>query len=102
MNHKFTLYCVPGRLFRPGRHYLVLDEWLTDSRFLILSHGIMSEDEYRNIYSKDHIPIFQCVSYSWIGLYNYHESKKYVETQFTGWLHRTQKYKEWSGIIHVG
>lgn len=102
MNHKFTLYCLSGRLFRPGRHYLVLDAWVTDPSFLILAHGILSESEYRNFYSMDHIPIYQCVSYSWIGLYNFHESKKLTETQFAGWLHRTKNYNEWSGILHVG
>lgn len=102
MNHKFTLYCDSGHLFRPGCHYFVIDEWITEPQYLILSHGILSEEEYQNIHNKDHIPIFQCVSYSWIGLYNYHESKKYVETQFAGWLHRTTKYNEWSGFLHVG
>lgn len=102
MIYKYTLYCKPGRLFRPGRHYLKIGEWVTDSSYIILCHGIMSQEEFRQFQRMDHVPVYQCVSYSWIGLYNFHESKKYNETQFAGWLSRTENYYEWSGCLHVG
>lgn len=100
LQHRYTLYCMPGHLFRPGRHFLVLDDWITNPSFLILSHGIMSEQEYQYFCSQKSIPIYQSVSYCWIGLYPAHESKKYSETQYCGRLYRKSK-KEWSGMIHV-
>ena len=101
MQHRYTLYCIPGHLFTSGRHYLLLDEWYVNSSYLILCHGIMSEAEYRHFMQQQAIPIYQSLSYSWIGLYPAHESKKYSETQYCGKLYR-RKNKEWSGYIHVG
>ena len=101
MIHKFTLYCVPGRLFCPGTHYLILDEWLVDSSYLILAHGIISENEYRHMLTQITIPIYQGVSYSWVGLYPAHQSKKIVDTQYAGDLVRISE-KKWSGRINVG
>ena len=104
MNHKYTLCCNRGHLFSSARHFLMLDRWLAppyNTSVLILSHGIMSEQEYRYFLSKQAIPIFQCVSYSWIGLYPMHESKKVKDIQFAGYLYR-DSIKEWSGYINVG
>ena len=100
MNHKFTLYCRPGRLFRPGLHYLVLDEWLLDPSYLVLCNGIMSEQEYQHIMQKKSVSIFQSVSFSWVGLYSSHESRKYADTQYCGRLYRKSN-KEWRGYINV-
>ena len=101
MNHKYTLCCIPGRLFRPGMHFFILDDWITDPSLLILSHGIMSEQEYNSVLSQNRIIIYQCIGCSWIGIYPMHESKKYKDTQFAGYLHRT-KSNVWKGVIHVG
>lgn len=101
MIHKYTLYCEPGHLFKSGKHYLTIGEWITDPSFLIICHGIMSEDEYRDFLGKKHIPIYQGVSFAWTGLYPAHESKKFALTQFCGYIHRTD-FLEWSGYINVG
>ena len=101
MQHRYTLYCIPGKLFKPGRHFLTLDCWITDPEYLILTHGIMSEDEYKYFRKQKSIPIYQGVSFAWIGLYPAHESKKYSDTQYCGTLKRKSD-SEWSGIIHVG
>lgn len=101
MLHKYTLYCYPGHLFQSGKHFLTLDEWVTDPSFLILSHGIMSEAEYQHFLTQNRIPIYQGVSFAWVGIYPAHESKKYAESQFSGYLHR-QTIKDWSGFINVG
>lgn len=100
MQHRYTLMCVPGHLFRSGWHYLILDEWIVNPSFLILTHGIISEVEYRHFQSQKTIPIYQSASYCWIGLYPAHESKKYAETQYCGVLHKKSD-KEWSGMLHV-
>lgn len=101
MIHRYTLYCIPGKLFRSGMHFLTLGEWITDPSFLILCHGILSEEEYQYFLGKKNIPIYQAVSYAWTGLYPAHESKKYTLTQFCGYIHRTD-FNEWSGFINVG
>lgn len=101
MQHRYTLYCVPGHLFTPGKHFLLLDEWLVNPSYLILSHGIMSEAEYRHFLQQQAIPIYQSLSFSWIGLYPAHESKKISDTQYCGKLFRRSE-KKWSGYIHVG
>ena len=103
MNHKYTLLCNKGDLFRSGRHFLVLDRWfvpISGTSVLILCHGIMSEQEYQAIIQKQSIPVFQCVNCSWIGLYPMHESKKMQDTQFAGYLHRDNRI-EWSGYLNV-
>lgn len=100
MQHRYTLMCEPGYLFRPGRHYLIMDVWIMPPSFLVLSHGIMSEVEYQHFRKQLAIPIYQSVSYCWIGLYPAHESKKYSETQYCGVL-RKKSDREWSGFIHV-
>ena len=101
MNYRYTLYCVPGSIFRPGMHFLKLGEWVTDPDYLILAHGIMSSDEYRQFMTQKRVPIYQGVSYAWVGLYPAHQSKKYSETQFCGYLHRSAN-TEWKGFINVG
>lgn len=104
MNHKYTLLCNKGSLFRSGKHFLILDRWfypIYGTSVLILCHGIMSEQEYQDIKHKKSIPIFQCISSSWIGIYPMHESKKIADNQFAGYLHRDNE-KEWSGYINVG
>ena len=101
MIHKYTLYCLPGYLFKPGKHFLSFDRWVTEPEYLILSHGILSENEYRHFMQQTSIPIYQGVSFSWIGLYPAHESKKYGDTQYCGSLTRKDT-REWSGYIHVG
>ena len=102
MNHKYTLYCIPGHLFRSDRHYLLMDEWLLpeDTSILILSHGIMSEQEYRQYMSQERIMVFQNLSFSWVGLYTYHKSKRNIEEQYAGDLIRNSEV-EWSGILNV-
>ena len=101
MIYKYTLYCVPGRLFRPGMHFFKIGSWVSDPSYLILAHGIMSEAEYRQFMSQARVPIYQGVSFAWIGLYPAHESKKYSETQFCGYLKRSSE-KEWKGMLNIG
>lgn len=103
MNHKYTLCCNKGHLFRSERHFLILDRWLTPvygTSVLILCHGIMSEQEYQAIIQKQSVPVFQSLNGSWIGLYPMHESKKMQDSQFAGYLYRDNRI-EWSGFINV-
>lgn len=103
MNHKYTLLCNKGHLFHSERHFLILDRWvvpISGTSVLILSHGIMSEQEYLAIIQKRSVPVFQCVNCSWIGLYPMHESKKMTDTQFAGNLYRDNLI-EWSGYLNV-
>ena len=101
MNVKYTLYCEPGSLFKSGLHFLFIGAWVTDPSYLILTHGIMSESECRHFLKQKSIPIYQGVSFAWIGLYPAHESKKYGDSQYCGTLTR-KGHLEWSGYIHVG
>lgn len=104
MNHKYTLCCNRGHLFRSGKHFLILDRWLlppVGAGVVILCHGIMSEQEYQHFIRQYMVPIYQGVSFAWIGLYPAHESKKFASTQFAGYLKRTNNV-EWSGYLHVG
>ena len=101
MNYKYTLYCKPGCLFRPGIHYLSIGEWITDPGYLVLAHGIMSGEEYRHFKAQKKIPIYQGVSFAWIGLYPAHDSRRYPLTQFCGYLHRSDD-NTWKGYINVG
>lgn len=100
LQHRFTLMCDPGYLFRPGRHYLIFDTWITSPFYVILAHGIISESEYRHFMAQSEIPVYQSVSNCWMGLYPAHESKKIADTQYCGKL-RKKSEKEWSGFIHV-
>ena len=102
MNHKFTLCCSKGRLFTPGKHFLFLDCWLLpqNTTMLILSHGIMSEDEYNTYRNQERIMIYQNLAFSWIGLYPFHESKRQIGTQYSGDLVRVSE-REWSGYLNV-
>ena len=101
MNYKYTLYCKPGVLFHSGLHFLFIGDWITDPSYLILSHGVMSEEEYRHFKTQQRIPIFQGVSFAWIGLYPAHDSRRYPLTQFCGYLHRVDENK-WKGCINIG
>ena len=100
MNYKFTLCCIPGRLFSPGQHFLFLGDWVTDPSCLILMQGIMSEDEYNTYRNQDRIMIYQNLAFSWIGLYPFHESRRQIGTQYSGDLIRVNE-KEWSGYLNV-
>lgn len=107
MNHKYTLACNKCNLFGiPKRHFLIIDRWVIPQYkpnwddTLILTHGILSEMEYRQIISQDRIMIFQNVSLHWIGLYSYHESKRYQDDQYIGDLVRFNEVM-WMGCLHV-
>ena len=104
MVHKYTLCCNKGELFRSGKHFFVLDRWITppqNTTVLILSHGIISENEYQQIRNQERIAIYQSVTFSWIGIYPYHETKKYGDYQFSGYLKKENSVM-WGGYIHVG
>lgn len=89
MNHKATLFCDKGRLFRPACHFLLLDNWITESYGqLILSHVILSEQEYQSIKISGEVAIYQSMSFSWVGLYSCHKSRKYSDYQCIGILKR--------------
>ena len=103
MNHKYTLCCNKGHIFRSGRHFLILDRWLippSGTSVLILAHGIMSEQEYRRIMSQSRVMVFQNLNYHWVGLYTYHKTKRFSDDQYIGDLVRDSE-KEWSGYLNV-
>ena len=103
MNHKYTLCCNAGRLFTPGRHFLIMNRWIippVESSLVILCHGIMSEDEYNTYRNQERIMIYQNLAFSWIGLYPFHESKRQIGTQYSGDLIK-QSEVEWSGYLNV-
>ena len=103
MNHKFTLCCNKGRLFKPSTHFLILDRWLVppeNTSILILAHGIMSEQEYNTINQSVTVPIYQSVTGAWIGIYASHRSKKFVDVQLVGELKRFSRVM-FGGVINV-
>ena len=103
MNHKFTLCCNRGHIFRPGKHFLMIDRWMLppdNTSVLILCHGIMSEQEYRQFMSQERIMVFQNLSYHWVGLYSFHETKRYLDDQYIGDLVRISE-KVWGGYLNV-
>lgn len=106
MNHKYTLWCIKGHLFRPDRHGLTINRWIVPNykpnwdSTLILTHGILSEQEYRQLISQERVMIFQNVSLHWIGLYSYHETKRYTDDQYIGDLVRFNEV-EWQGYLNV-
>ena len=61
---------------------------------------VMSEQEYQHIMQHQSVSIYQSVSFSWVGLYSSHESRKYADTQYCGRLYRKSN-KEWRGYINV-
>ena len=101
MNHKATLYCRAGRLFRPSTHYLLLDDWITGKTgYIILSHVIITEQEYRSIVMSGGAAIYQSMSFNWIGLYSCHSSRKFSDYQCIGVLnHLTGKL--YGGMVNV-
>ena len=103
MNHRFTLYCLPGQIFRPGRHYLIIDRWIPYSAdYVILSHGIMTELEYQRIKQTGSVPIYQSMSFAWVGIYNYHKSKKYLDIQYIGSLYKSKSIPDlYGGKLNV-
>lgn len=100
MQHRYTLLCEPGYLFKPGLHRLILDIWVHNTADLVLCHGIMSEQEYQHFRQQKKIPVYQSVSNCWIGLYPSHESKRYSEVQLCGDLEQYTQ-REWRGYISV-
>ena len=100
MNYRYTLYCVPGRLFCPGTHYLSIGDWVTPAGYLILSHGIMTEEEHEKITIGKAVCIYQNIGCSWIGIYPTHASKKDKDTVCVGVLHHIRD-NIYGGGIHV-
>lgn len=76
MNHKYTLSCLPGRMLKTSSHFLRLDEWCNPPGEIILTHGIMSEDEYQTIKANHGAYIYTCYHLNWVGIYSWHIQRK--------------------------
>ena len=108
---KYTLYCKPGRDFRPGIHCLYLGEWLGFSPDrIILQHGQLSEERAAAIQRFDKVAVFCDARFHTISIecrYNeaYYKRKKELGddelTQFIGWLYRQENSKIYRGLLEL-
>lgn len=105
---KYTLYCQNGHLFKSGVHYLTLGEWIDyENGRTILEHGIMSEEEAKQILSQSLVNVYQYSQNNRMSIreeYNIKYMKKVIDRRklesFAGCLHRVSEY-EWEGRIRV-
>lgn len=58
---KYTLYCEPGFLGRPGIHSLYIGDWIRPAGAVVLCHGNMSESEYDYISRSGVCPLYNDV-----------------------------------------
>lgn len=105
---KYTLLCKNGYLFRTDTHYLILGEWCNFAYgYTILQHGILSEEEARQIMSQSLVNLYQdmrnkCVSI----LPCYHDryfdrnADKTKLTSYAGCLKRESELI-WRGSAHI-
>ena len=83
---KYTLF-VRREYIPSGPHYLYVGDWLLyDPDIIILVHGSFSKLEYEQLRQNGRLPVFQSMSYSWIGLYDAYHSRKYPDTTKIGYL----------------
>lgn len=103
---KYTLYCVPGRNFRPGTHCLILGKWLapTDTR-LILAHGTIPDQKAAEMCRKRMVAVFKDSRYHTLSIesgYNPAYIKRLEgeekSQQFCGYLLQ----QSWNNDIFVG
>lgn len=111
--HPYTLYCQPGHLFRSEEHYLFIGDWMPyNSIYVILAHGKLTEEEYRQFMSQDKVNIFEDAVTGTLAIYN-RMSRGYMQKlendgksiqdyiQYVGCLDRDRYNKYlWKGYVH--
>ena len=105
---KYTLICRNGYLFHTDKHILILGVWLKyRSGFTILHHGILTEEETKQILTQTLVNLYQDMRNKTVTITApYHE--KYLsrhETRselslFAGCLKRISEF-EWEGTVHI-
>lgn len=103
---KYTLYCVPGRDFRPGAHCLYLGKWLEPKADrVILVHGNLPDRKAAEILNGSMVAVFKDSRYHTLSIeagYNpdYIRRLENIESsqQFCGYLLR----QGWNDKIFVG
>lgn len=103
---KYTLYCVPGRNFRPGAHCLLIGKWLEPKADrIILVHGNLPDRKAAEILRGTMVAVFKDSRYHTLSIeagYNpdYIRRLESIENsqQFCGYLLR----QGWNDRIFVG
>ena len=97
---KYTLYVRRDKI-PSGRHYLLIGDWLLYSpEIIILVHGTLSKMEHDQITRTGRIPVYQSMSYSWMGIYDAYHSRKYPDTTMIGRLERISEHL-YGGMLNV-
>lgn len=102
MNYKYTLSCKPGKMCSPGLHYLRIGSWDYPEGEIILTHGYMSESEYRDIVSYGGCYLYTCEHLNWVGIYRWHIQRKDSDKSHgaIGFL-RYIGYNKYCGHVHL-
>ena len=103
---KYTLYCIPGRNFRPGVHCLLLGRWLeAKPARLILIHGNIPDQKVQEFIDKKKVAVFKDNRYHTLSVeagYNPAYMKRIEDIeqsqQFCGYLLQ----QSWNRNIFVG
>ena len=105
---KYTLLCREGCNLRPSVHYLFLGKWLPfDRRYIILQHGIMTEDKARETLAANDLSIFYDSRYHVLSIEHFYNQSYYKRMkqdeelqQYVGCLHR-QKKNLYAGVLNL-
>lgn len=105
---KYSLVCKNGYLFRTDTHFLILGEWVGfNYGFTILEHGILTEEEARQLRSQTLVNLYQDMRNKTVGITApYHEKylnrnpRKSDLTLYAGCLRR-ESSNIWTGRVRI-
>ena len=106
---KYTLYATPGRgFYHPGLHLLKFGEWLEwMPTQVILKHGILTDEEFRQFKSQEFINIYQdhkCRQMDIFSYYDtYYQKRKGAENMgdYVGMLKKLRAGELYVGTVKV-
>ena len=103
---KYTYFCVPGKLLRPGLHYIFIGEWIRPAGCLILQHGNFTYQEVLQIERQGFVRIFEDDTENRTFPEEYHiraDVRKYrANNHFVAGVLRRKEYNLFVGHIVVG
>lgn len=106
---KYSLLCKNGYLFHTDTHILIMGEWVNFSYgYTILAHGILSEEEARQIMGQTLVNLYQDTRNKTVTITApYHEKylsrnddRKTDLSLYAGCLKR-QSERVWEGRVHI-
>ena len=78
---KYTLYCVPGVYGNTRTHYIYIGGWIHPPFMLVLTHGNMTDAEYKRIREDGFISLYSIDSQNWIGIYPRQGRARWLESR---------------------